>query len=248
MAYNFKSESEVKEYINNLGIEYRFGCYSEKKPEVCHLLADFLESIKKDFEKAGKVYKTNCDDYKYGKSCLKYGTYSLLGRGSKKADFKIAYDYFEKGCNLDEPDSCLNQGLLLVTKNDKPEVKQDVQKGMRILEKACKYENANACYYLSGMYIVGIKKDNLPGSLTDKGNSDDYQVAKDMTRAFEFALKGCNLGNMYSCANLSQMYAKGEGVEKNQKLADEYKSKALDMQKEVQGRQTLTFQEGLNPT
>lgn len=33
MAYNFKSESEVKEYINNLGIEYRFGCYSEKKPE-----------------------------------------------------------------------------------------------------------------------------------------------------------------------------------------------------------------------
>lgn len=33
MAINFKSESEVKEYINNLGIEYRFGCYSEKKPD-----------------------------------------------------------------------------------------------------------------------------------------------------------------------------------------------------------------------
>lgn len=33
MAYDLKSESEVKEYIHNLGIEYRFGCYSEKKPE-----------------------------------------------------------------------------------------------------------------------------------------------------------------------------------------------------------------------
>lgn len=33
MAYDLKSEEEVKEYINNLGIEYRFGCYSEKKPE-----------------------------------------------------------------------------------------------------------------------------------------------------------------------------------------------------------------------
>jgi hypothetical protein len=33
MAYNFQSESEVKEFIKNLGIEYRFGCYSEKKAE-----------------------------------------------------------------------------------------------------------------------------------------------------------------------------------------------------------------------
>lgn len=33
MAYDLKSEGEVKEYIKNLGIEYRFGCYSEKKPD-----------------------------------------------------------------------------------------------------------------------------------------------------------------------------------------------------------------------
>ncbi|XP_056648515.1 cytochrome c oxidase assembly factor 7 homolog [Diorhabda carinulata] len=249
MAYNFKSESEVKEYINNLGIEYRFGCYSEKKPEVCHLLADFLESIKKDYEKAGKVYRTNCDDYKYGKSCLKYGTYSLLGKGSKTSDYKLAYDYFEKGCHLEEPDSCLNQGLLLITKNDKPELKQDVIKGMQLLEKACQHQNGNACYYLSGMYIVGVKKDNLPGSLFQKDyNPEEYLVQKNMKRAFEFALKGCDMGNMYSCANLSQMYAKGDGVEKNEKLAEKYKTKAMEMQKDAQSNKTLTFQEGLNPT
>lgn len=33
MAYDFKSETDVKEYLQNLGIEYRFGCYSEKNPE-----------------------------------------------------------------------------------------------------------------------------------------------------------------------------------------------------------------------
>lgn len=57
---------------------------------VCHLLADFLEAIKKDFEKASKVYKSNCDDYSYGKSCLKYGHYSFLGKGrvSEKGDAK----------------------------------------------------------------------------------------------------------------------------------------------------------------
>lgn len=33
MAYDLKKESEVKEYVEKLGVEYRFGCYSEKKPE-----------------------------------------------------------------------------------------------------------------------------------------------------------------------------------------------------------------------
>lgn len=33
MAYDFKNEDDVKDYIKNLGTEYRFGCFSEKNPE-----------------------------------------------------------------------------------------------------------------------------------------------------------------------------------------------------------------------
>lgn len=33
MSLDLQSESDVKDYIERLGIEYRFGCYSEKKPE-----------------------------------------------------------------------------------------------------------------------------------------------------------------------------------------------------------------------
>lgn len=33
MALDLQNESDVKEYIEKLGIEYRFGCYSENKPE-----------------------------------------------------------------------------------------------------------------------------------------------------------------------------------------------------------------------
>jgi len=33
MAYDFKKEDDVKEYIKNVGIEYRFGCFSEKDPQ-----------------------------------------------------------------------------------------------------------------------------------------------------------------------------------------------------------------------
>ncbi|RZB39345.1 Nicastrin and/or Peptidase M28 domain containing protein [Asbolus verrucosus] len=203
MAYNFQSESEVKDFIKNLGIEYRFGCYSEKKPEVCHLLADYLESIDKNYEKAGIVYRNTCDDYKYAKSCSKYATYVLLGKGTKKSDFKAAYNYFEKGCDLDDPTSCFHQGLLLIAKNDGQGIAQNPLKGMSLLEKSCKAEHSNACYYLSGMYISGVKKPNSE-------NKSEYLVQRDMEKAFQFALKGCELGNMYSCANLSQMYAKGD--------------------------------------
>lgn len=75
-----------------------------------------------------------------------------------------------------------------------------------------------------------------------------YTLPKDMTKAFKYALKGCDLGNMYSCANVSQMYLKGDGVKKNQELADKYKKIALDMQEQTfENKESLTFQEGLGP-
>lgn len=128
-GYDLKKEEEVKEYVENLGIEYRFGCYKEKKPEVCHLLADYLESIKKDFLKAATVYKTNCNDYKYGKSCLKYGNYALIGRGRDKSDPSEALEYFEKGCELNDRTSCLHAGMLLTATGPAATIQRDVPKG-----------------------------------------------------------------------------------------------------------------------
>ena len=97
-GYNFKNEEEVKQYLHNIGIEYRFGCYSEKLPNgklpsrllssyeieifnsnalhiltvVCHLLGMYLYTIKKDTEQAKKVLKVNCDQHKWSFSCYKY--------------------------------------------------------------------------------------------------------------------------------------------------------------------------------
>lgn len=95
---------------------------------VCHLLGDYLEAIDKDFQKASRVYKTNCDDYKYPKSCYKYGAYSLLGKGVKKHDYKEAYNYFEKGCELNNPEACLHQGLLLVSNNSSNGISPNILK------------------------------------------------------------------------------------------------------------------------
>lgn len=277
MAFDLKSETDVKDYIERLGVEYRFGCYSEKKPEggkreklvhtsfiqrilisqlilVCHLLGDYLESIKKDFEKASKVYRSNCDDYGYGRSCLKFGHYSFLGKGkasgSDKGDAKQAYKYYERGCELKDADCCLHSGLIMVSKSMSSAIEGDVAKGFDSLMKSCKMDNGNACFYLSGMHISGVlkkeKSNNTTTTATASTNPTDFIVQKDMKKAFDYASRACELNNMYACANLSQMYMRGDGTEKNEKKAEQFKKKALEMQEELKKQQAeLKFQQGI---
>lgn len=97
---DLKDSEEVADYLENLGIEYRFGCYHEKDPKACHLLGDYLESIKKDFNKAFKLYTNNCDEYGHGHSCHKVAGYKFVGKGCSK-DGDEAYEYFRKGINPD---------------------------------------------------------------------------------------------------------------------------------------------------
>ncbi|CAK1589693.1 unnamed protein product [Parnassius mnemosyne] len=204
MAYNLQKEEDVKQYVENLGIEYRFGCYHEKKPEVCQLLGDYLEAIKKDYKKAAVVYKNNCLDYNYGKSCLKYGNYSLIGRGRDKPDPKEALQYFEKGCELSDPASCLHAGVLLTNTGSDITVQRDVPKGYNYLKKSCDRNDDMACHYLSGMYLAGVPRNvvDFNPHNPEKNKNIDYLIKPDLKQAFQFANKACELGNIYACANI----------------------------------------------
>lgn len=130
---------------------------------------------------------------------------------------------------------------------------------MAYLTKSCDMNNSTACFYLSGMHISGVQnkpEEYNPHSPHGAAQSaqkpvkeSDYIVQKDMKKAFEFAYKACELRNMYACANLSQMYARGDGTEKNDTEAEKYKKLAIEMQDEIKKQQqTLQFQQGLkNP-
>lgn len=99
------------------------------------------------------------------------------------------------------------------------------------------------------MHISGVQKkpeDASTAAQTKTLKDTDYIVLKDMKKAFQFAYKACELRNMYACANLSQMYKRGDGIEKNEKEAEKYKKLALEMQEEMKKQQeTLTFQQGV---
>lgn len=122
--------------------------------------------------------------------------------------------------------------------------------------------NGNACFYLSGMHISGaagpvppaidskplISSSSLSSSSETQlkkpaKKTNDFVIQKDMEKAFTFTYKACELNNMYACANLSQMYARGEGTEKNPEKADLYKKKAIELRDEVENNKTLTFQQ-----
>ena len=63
-----------------------------------------------------------------------------------------------------------------------------------------------------------------------------------MKEAFEFSKKGCELGHMASCHNLSLMYDKGEGVKQDLEKAKEYKQLA-DKMMELLKAQTIEAEE-----
>lgn len=119
--------------------------------------------------------------------------------------------------------------------------------GYNYLKKSCDGNIDMACHYLCGMYISGVPKNiaEFNPHNPSKNKNIDFLIKPDMKQAFQFAKKACELGNMYACANVSMMYAKGEGTEKNQEECNRYKQIAIDLQKAHETTKEVKFQQGL---
>jgi len=221
---DLKEEGEVKEYVENLGMEYRFGCYHEKNPVSCHLLGDFWEGIKKDFPKSYKTYETNCLDYKHGHSCHKCGGYRYFGKGCIK-NSDIAFDFYNKGCDLGYYSSCLSGGLLEMA-NPKSEdytrtVPPNPKNGLELYKRGCEGGLAEACYRYGAAFITG-----MPNA-----------CEKDKDEAYKYNLKACELGSLAGCMNVTLMYRRGDGVEKNEEIAMQYSDVVKEMMKQLNDQQ-----------
>ncbi|XP_063992780.1 cytochrome c oxidase assembly factor 7 homolog [Diachasmimorpha longicaudata] len=232
MTFNFKNEEDVQAYLKNIYMEYRFGCESEKNGNACHLYGDYMESIKQDFEKAASLYKSNCDERNWPRSCAKFGGYKATGKGCER-DIKEAFKYFEKGCELNDARGCLHGGVLATHKTmtlQEDKLKQ-INKGMEMFRKAChEFKEEPACFLLSGIYMGGLKE----------------YIEPNLREAYKLSFTSCEMGNPYACANLSIMHARGEGAQKNQELADMFKERAEILHKEMTKAQNqVKFQEGI---
>jgi hypothetical protein len=80
--FDLRDPEEAKKYLDNLEIEYTFQCLKEKMPDGCHRLANFMENIRGNYKDATELYKKNCDENKFGRSCFTYSKNRSLGRGN----------------------------------------------------------------------------------------------------------------------------------------------------------------------
>ncbi|TRZ01656.1 hypothetical protein DNTS_006143 [Danionella cerebrum] len=219
---NFEDEEEVKEYLVNLGVEYSYKCHRENDPEGCHLLADYLEGIKKDISGAAKVLQYNCLEKGYDKSCYKLGAYHITGKGGVGKCWKKAYSCFQKVCegkSQKSVDACHNAALLA---QDGRALENGPDSGLalRYFEKACESHFAPSCFNLGVLYIQGSSG-----------------LEKNMSLALKFSLKACQLGHPMGCANASRIFKLGEGVEKNDERAEELKNRAKEIFKQLKEAQ-----------
>lgn len=211
-VFDLKDGEQAKEYLDRIGVEYRFQCYHENKPDGCHRLADYLDAFKHEWEKSRTVYRLNCEKNHFGPSCFKYGNYNLIGRGGEKS-MEAAFTAFIEGCNHGFAPSCHNAALMhhaghLGSK--------DFVRSSEMLKRGCDGGNAPSCQMLSTYFITGMDG-----------------ITKDMKKAFEYALLACDGDHMYACANVSRMYRLGEGTEKDLERADKHIRKARRLYKEV---------------
>lgn len=119
---------------------------------------------------------------------------------------------------------------------------------MEYLNKSCDMNNGNACFYLSGMFMSGAdsslrpsgnkkSEEEQPKDVEKPKNS--FVLQKDMKKAFALTTKACELDNFFACANLSRMYAVGDGTKKNTEKSELYKKKSEELRDEFNRKRIL---------
>ena len=195
----------------------------------CHLLGEYFTQIKLDTFSAVKIFKMNCDEKKYPRSCTSYATLTLGGKGylSGKEASSEALKYFSKGCELGEALGCDSAGKLLIgVQRDKyPNVTLDPKAGIEFLEKGCSIDNETMRFDVQKSCYAVCKTRGYGGP----------GIEKDIDKAIQAGTRGCDLDHMQSCELVSRFLARaGKNVQ-----AEEYRKKYEEFRRQIQSQAEL---------
>ena len=242
---DFTNEEEVKEYLDNVEIEFMYGCNKEKNEDSCYRFGEFLDTIRKNFDDAAKTYKDCCDFFRSAPCCYKAGQFHMLGKGGLVKSTLEAYEsyctacahekYTDQGKNDRIAASCCNVGLLLTSDesvqqrfvqtnklaNDSDKSEKMFSAITEAFKRACAFRDASGCGFLSQLYMSGFE-----GRF------------KDMKLAAKFAESACELGDARSCHNLTVMYRRGDGVKRDADKSDEFAKRRDEI---LRGNTSLNF-------
>ncbi|CAJ0929152.1 unnamed protein product, partial [Mesorhabditis belari] len=230
-------QEERREYVKNIGIEYRFGCYEEKRPDSCQLLGEYMEAIEQNFKSALSLFRQNCEERKYPKSCYKYAMYLLAGKECEP-DLKKMIRPLEIAC-----DANINKGcryLSLVHWNGEKDRPANSKLAEKFMAKACELEDGEACWLLSTWYMGREEKFVNAKKGKEDSKADLGTLARNMSKALYYGIKACELNIPYSCANVARMYKIGDGIEKDETKGKEFAEKAGEIMKNMQSKENVS--------
>ncbi|XGW10186.1 hypothetical protein V3C99_012013 [Haemonchus contortus] len=233
-----KIQEERREYVKNLGIEYRYGCYEEKRADSCQLLGEYMEALEQNFKVAYTLFKENCEQRKYPKSCYKYAMYLLNGKECQPNMTKTI-DPLQVAC-----DGNLKQGcryLSLVHWNGEKHRLADSKKAEMYMKKACDLEDGEACWLLSTWYM-GNKEKFRSAPVNETKEHDRASLGsleRNMYKALEYGIKACEMDVFQSCVNVARMYKLGDGIEKNLDEATKFMGKAREIMEAMKSKENV---------
>lgn len=74
-----------KEYFENLRTLLIRDCATHRRTIDCHQLGEFYQSVERNYEEAGKIFKELCAERSHSASCLQAGILHVSGRGLQMA-------------------------------------------------------------------------------------------------------------------------------------------------------------------
>lgn len=99
-----------------------------------------------------------------GDKCYAAGLDYQKGTDSIKKDENKALKYLEKGCELDNAESCENLGFYFSEENEN----RNLAKAFKYSKKACQLDNVKGCFIIGSMYFYGI------GATLDHNKANEY--------------------------------------------------------------------------
>jgi TPR repeat protein len=211
---------QYNEYLLELTLhsEFEEGC-NQNSPDACFSLGEWHQLIAKDEEKAGEIYAKNCNDRSHPSSCFNLAMLLISKRikvpqnmGPSRTSDQVARTLLRRGCELKDGShgqACAAYATVCLSGTGGP---RDLTTGLQTLSKLCDppHNDGRACVRLGSAFL--------------RGGSAYPGVQRDPQAAFTKMKRACDdLGHPNGCQVLAVMYAKGDGVSKNDELAEKYR-------------------------
>lgn len=204
--------------------------------------------VERDASRAAALYDDLCKEGD-AMACNNLGVLYRLGDGVEQDNVR-AFDLYLRACNLGDVFSCVNVGQRLLSGLG---IKRDIAFGLKILNQACREGEAQGCYELGLAYSAqeAVEPDfekaeasfeaacslgegrgctRLAFLLSRSPDPDSSRIERLFERALPLLETVCKRENSApDCHELSILYRRGNGVEKDLNHADSLRDLACDV-------------------